>query len=67
MPIYEYICTECDSKFELLRPLSQSDQEVPCPHCQQPARRKMSTFSCFSTSGSGVPTRVAGTGRTCAS
>lgn len=65
MPIYEYVCSECDSKFELLRPLSQSDEEAFCPHCHKPARRKLSTFACFSTSSAGVPTRIAGTGSSC--
>ncbi len=68
MPIYEYLCSECKSKFEQLRPLSQSDKAADCPHCHKPARRKMSTFACFSTTVSGVPTRVAGTsGSSCAS
>jgi putative FmdB family regulatory protein len=65
MPIYEYVCPECDSKFELLRPLSQADEEASCPSCHKPARRKLSTFACFSTSDSGVPTRIAGTGSSC--
>ena len=65
MPIYEYVCSDCSSKFELLRPLSEADQEAPCPHCQKPARRKMSTFACFSNSSAGVPTRIAGTGSSC--
>ena len=65
MPIYEYACTDCGSEFELLRSLSQSNEEVSCPHCQKPARRKLSTFACFSTSDAGVPTRIAGTGSSC--
>ena len=67
MPIYEYTCPDCGSTFELLRPLSQADQDAACPSCHKPARRKMSTFACFSTSESGVPTRVAGTGSSCSS
>ena len=68
MPIYEYLCSECDSKFEQLRPLSQADKTAECPRCHKPARRKMSTFACFSVGGSGAPTRVAGTGgSSCAS
>jgi putative FmdB family regulatory protein len=62
MPIYEYLCSECESKFEQLRPLSQAEKAADCPRCHKPARRKMSTFACFSTSASGVPERVAGTG-----
>lgn len=62
MPIYEYVCSECDSKFEQLRPLSAADQTAECPHCHKQARRKMSTFSAFSTSLSGIPKTVPGAG-----
>ena len=65
MPIYEYVCSECDSKFEMLRPLSQSDEGAPCPHCHKPARRKLSTFACFSINDSGVSAPIAGTGSSC--
>ncbi len=65
MPIYEYVCSECSSEFELLRSLSQADKEASCPQCHKPARRKLSTFACFSTSDAGVPTRIAGTGSSC--
>jgi len=67
MPIYEYVCSECDSEFEMLRPLSQADKEASCPHCHKPARRKLSTFACFSTNDSGVPAPIAGTGSSCSS
>ena len=62
MPIYEYICSECDSKFEQMRPLSQSDKAADCPRCHKPARRKMSTFACFSATRGGVSKTIAGTG-----
>ncbi len=62
MPIYEYVCSECNAKFEQLRPLSQSDQTADCPQCHKPARRKMSTFACFSANPGGVPKTIPGTG-----
>lgn len=34
MPVYEYECDKCGSKFEVLRPISGDDREVKCPHCQ---------------------------------
>jgi putative FmdB family regulatory protein len=61
MPIYEYVCSECDSKFEQMRPLSQSGQNAECPKCHKPAKRKMSPFAAFTTSAGGVPQSVAGT------
>ena len=60
MPIYEYICPECDSKFEKMRPLSQSDKTAECPRCHKPAKRKMSSFVGFITSDSGVPQAMPG-------
>jgi len=65
MPIYEYICQECGTKFEELRPLSQADKEFECPKCHKPARRKLSTFACFTTTEGNIPARVAGTGDSC--
>ena len=67
MPIYEYVCSGCGLKFELLRPLSQSDEEAPCPSCHKSAKRKLSAFAAFSKSESGFPTAIAGMGSACAS
>jgi putative FmdB family regulatory protein len=61
MPIYEYLCPECDSIFEELRPLNQADRPAECPRCHQPARRKLSTFACFSTTEGGISRSIAGT------
>ena len=63
MPIYEYVCSECNSKFEQMRPLSQSGQMADCPKCHKPARRKMSTFAVFSATLGGVPKTVPGAGK----
>jgi putative FmdB family regulatory protein len=63
MPIYEYVCSECKSKFEQMRPLSQAGQVADCPGCHKPARPKMSTFATFTTSMSGVPRTVPGAGK----
>ncbi|MGD9143433.1 MAG: zinc ribbon domain-containing protein [Dehalococcoidia bacterium] len=68
MPLYEYVCSECDNKFEVLRPLDQAENEACCPECQKSARRVMSTVSVFTTSPGGVPKTVPGsTGSSCAS
>jgi len=68
MPIYEYVCYDCDSKFEKLRPVSQSNEGAPCPQCLKEAERVLSTFACFSTNESGIPASVGGNSCTsCAS
>jgi putative FmdB family regulatory protein len=58
MPIYEYVCPSCDFKFELLRSLSQADEGVSCPRCQNDARRIMSTFACFSKEEGGLTSAI---------
>jgi putative FmdB family regulatory protein len=65
MPIYEYICTECNNKFELMRPISQSGSDADCPKCKKKARRALSTFCCVSTNESGVSAPIAGAGGGC--
>jgi putative FmdB family regulatory protein len=67
MPIYEYVCPECNNQFEQMRPLSQSDKAVECPRCHKLARRKISTFACFSTTEGGIAQTIAGTGSSCSS
>jgi len=52
MPIYEYICTECDRLFEKLHRSGEEDQEVQCPSCgQKSVRRVLSNFSSFFPAG----------------
>jgi putative FmdB family regulatory protein len=62
MPIYEYVCPECDTTFEKMRPLSQSDEPCECPSCKAAARRKLSVFAAFSQSMGGVAKAVPGAG-----
>ncbi len=63
MPIYEYVCSDCGLKFELLRRLSQSDDDASCPTCHKHAGRVLSTFACYSASSDGgSSTPIAGTG-----
>ncbi len=33
MPIYEYVCQDCEKVFETIRPMSQSDAPIPCALC----------------------------------
>jgi len=60
MPIYEYVCPDCELNFELLRPISQSTEAAACPHCRKTAERKLSTFACFSTNDMGLSAPVGG-------
>lgn len=52
MPIYEYICTECDHAHEALQKLS--DQPLSdCPACGQSALKKKISAPGFRLSGTG--------------
>jgi len=33
MPIYEYICQDCHSKFEAIRSMKDADAPIACEHC----------------------------------
>ena len=53
MPLYEYRCQQCDRSFELLRPMSEDDSGVRCPHCgSEKIERELSAFASFSPGGS---------------
>jgi putative FmdB family regulatory protein len=51
MPIYEYLCSRCDHKFELMRPMSKAAESGICPKCGESAERALSMF-CRSYEGS---------------
>jgi putative FmdB family regulatory protein len=65
MAIYEYCCQSCNNKFEMKRPMSESDKDAECPACKGKAKRALSKFACFSTDSAGVPTTLGGTGGGC--
>ena len=65
MPIYEYVCTGCESKFELLRPVDRRDDAAMCPTCRKSGRRILSVFASFTTDSEGVPVPVGGGGCAC--
>ena len=37
MPIYEYVCQECEKVFETIRPMSQADVPIPCASLRRKA------------------------------
>jgi len=62
MPIYEYICTDCGTKFEVVRLIKDADMPITCKQCQSDhTARKISVF--FAQSGGKV---VAGNSSGCA-
>ncbi len=58
MPIYEYECKDCGSRFETLRLMREADAPIACKHCaSQNTTRQIS--ACFAQSGGKV---LAGSG-----
>jgi putative FmdB family regulatory protein len=45
MPLYEYFCPKCTSKYELLRPMSRSDEPGTCPNGHAGGARTIATFA----------------------
>lgn len=63
MPLYEYICAECHTRFDALRPMSQADAPIACVSCGSlNTTRAISLFS--AVSGGRV---VAGSSSSCGS
>ena len=31
MPVYEYLCEDCEGVFEAVRPMKESQEPEPCP------------------------------------
>ena len=63
MPLYEYVCQECEAKFDALRAWSAADKSIACPKCGlENARRAISLFSAIGSNGV-----IAGNGGSCGS
>jgi putative FmdB family regulatory protein len=53
MPIYKYLCLDCDTKFDAIRPMSEADKPIQCNFCAgERTIRKISVF--FAQSGGKV-------------
>jgi putative FmdB family regulatory protein len=51
MPIYEYICEECNKRFSLLQSVHSSELNTECPKCaSKKVKKTISQFSCSSNS-----------------
>jgi putative FmdB family regulatory protein len=53
MPIHEYLCDDCGSKFEKLVRSSQASAEVECPSCGEAhVTQQLSTFAAHASGSS---------------
>jgi len=45
MPVYEYVCRDCDTVFEARRSMSDADAPVACPDGHDRVARRLSVFA----------------------
>jgi putative FmdB family regulatory protein len=64
MPLYEYYCTTCENRFELLRSLDRGDaRDETCPAGHPGAKKVLSVFATVTSGGdSGMDMSDAGCG-----
>lgn len=63
MPVFEYKCHDCNSKFELLHKSSTEKEVITCPSCNSVNNKKLfSSFSASVTGGSSYNTESCSTG-----
>ncbi len=60
MPLYEYKCSDCDTKFDVLHKSTVNTEEVTCPKCNSNRSKKL--ISSFSASVSSDSTGSCSTG-----
>jgi putative FmdB family regulatory protein len=65
MPLYEYYCPKCTTKFELLRPMSRADEAGTCPKGHTGGTRTLSVFAAVSKGTDGAPQTMMGGGCAC--
>ncbi|HWE53928.1 MAG TPA: zinc ribbon domain-containing protein [Acidimicrobiales bacterium] len=53
MPVYEYVCRTCDSRFEARRPMAEAGDPMPCPDGHPETARLLSVFASVGRSDSG--------------
>ena len=54
MPIFEYRCSDCDTKFEVLHKSHEKEEDIICPKCKSNKSKKlMSSFAASMDGSSG--------------
>jgi putative FmdB family regulatory protein len=53
MPIYEYRCNDCGSKYEVLHLTREVIDDVVCPECTSTQHHRLMSATNVSTSGMG--------------
>jgi putative FmdB family regulatory protein len=51
MPVYEYLCRTCDTRFEARRAMTDSGSPIDCPDGHADTTRLLSVFASVGRSG----------------
>ena len=55
MALYEYKCSNCEERFDLMRPMSAADDPASCPECGgTQSRRLISNFASVTPGASAI-------------
>jgi putative FmdB family regulatory protein len=66
MPLYEYVCLDCHTRFERLRASGERDAAVTCPQCAGTrAKRTIAAFATLRATGSTAVAESGGGGCGC--
>jgi putative FmdB family regulatory protein len=72
MPVYEYLCRDCDTRFEARRSMSEAAEPITCPDGHDSTTRVLSVFASVgrgsgpSSAPASVPSGGCGAGCACA-
>ena len=59
MPLYEYSCSDCGHRFEVLQRMGEGSEGLKCPNCASAGvSKQLSTFAPSSGNGSGETARA---------
>jgi len=63
MPLYEYLCNNCNTQFELRRAMKESDAPTACPECQSDrVERQLSRVLAMAPGGANASESSSGCG-----
>ncbi|MBM4333946.1 MAG: zinc ribbon domain-containing protein [Deltaproteobacteria bacterium] len=55
VPIYEYQCSKCSHRFEMIHGVLEKELKISCPKCgDSRPQRMVSSFSCGGVKGSDI-------------
>lgn len=55
VPIYEYQCSKCSNRFEMIHGASEKDLKIVCPKCgDSKPQRVISSFTCGGSKDAGM-------------